>query len=33
MEYFERRHMFMRADSVHDSIGRKMKKCPDLCTF
>lgn len=33
MKYFERGHTFMRADSVHGSIGRKMKKCPEICTF
>ena len=33
MKYFKRRHTFMRADSVHDSIAIKMKKCPKICTF
>ena len=33
MKYFERGHTFMRADSVHGSIGKKMKKCPEVCTF
>ena len=32
MKYFERGHTFMRADSVHGSIGRKMK-CLEICTF
>ena len=33
MKYFKRRHTFMRADSVHDSIAIKIKKYPKICTF
>ena len=33
MKYFERRHRFIRANSVHSSIDRKMKKCPEICTL
>lgn len=33
MKYFERGHSFMRADSVHGNIGKKMNKCPEICTF
>ena len=32
-KYFERGHTFMCADNDHGSIGRKMKKCPKICTF
>ena len=33
MTYFESGHTFVRADSAHGSIGKKMKKCPEICTF
>ena len=33
MKYFKRESIFMRADSVHGSMERKMKKCPEICTF
>ena len=33
-KYFERgTYTFIRADSVHHIIGRKMKQCPEICIF
>ncbi|MES9882743.1 MAG: hypothetical protein ABW185_17895 [Sedimenticola sp.] len=33
MKFFERGHTFMRADNIHGTIGNKMKKMPEICTF
>ena len=33
IKYLERGHSFMRADSVHGVLGRKLKKTPNVYTF
>ena len=33
IKYLERGHTYMRADSIHGSIGKRMKKCPEICNF
>ena len=33
IKYLEKGHTYMKADSVHGSIGKKMKKCDNIFTF
>ena len=33
IKYLEKGHTYMKADSVHGRIGKKMKKCDNIFTF